>query len=82
MEDGIERSIIIDDNNLDVNYIYLYIEDNNDLNTFIIINDKYSAIEYSKKKLCKVYIFINNEKQIYIPTSAYYENGKYFSENK
>ena len=74
MEDGIERSKVIyeDEESKREKYVYIFLPSNGN---YIIFFDKDKAIEYSKKNNCRVDIFIETESSVYIRTVNYYENG-------
>ena len=74
MEDGIERSKVIyeEEESKREKYIYIFLPSNGN---YIIFFDKDKAIEYSKKNNCRVDIFIETESSVYIRTVNYYENG-------
>ena len=74
MEDGIERSKVIyeEEESKREKYVYIFLPSNGN---YIIFFDKDKAIEYSKKNNCRVDIFIETESSVYIRTVNYYENG-------
>lgn len=72
MEDGIERSKVIYEEEEEIKYVYIFLPSNGN---YIIFFDKDKAIEYSKKNNCRVDIFIESENSVYTRTKNYYENG-------
>jgi hypothetical protein len=80
MEDQIERETLFFIDEIErKKYIYIYISDNSEWKEYVIIRDKYKAIEYSKNKNGRVEIFNQIEENIYKPLSRYYKNGQYHS---
>ena len=75
MEDGIERSKVIyeEEESKREKYVYIFLPSNGN---YIIFFDKNKAIEYSKKNNCRVDIFTETENSVYIRTGNYYENGE------
>jgi hypothetical protein len=74
MEDGIERSKVIyeEEESKREKYVYIFLPSNSN---YIIFFDKDKAIEYSRKNSCRVDIFIEAESSVYTCTKKYYENG-------
>jgi hypothetical protein len=72
MEDWLENNHYLFSTNKDKQTKYIYAS--NEIISCIIL-DKYKALEFSKKNKCKVFIYIENEDNIYQQTGHYYLDG-------